>query len=110
MHRTAPGPPPRIHRGWQDPRSPHGTMDDDDEMLARVQLGQYDRGGQPPPEQNGAERDMRERESAREPVRETVGEADASDNERERDHRSQMLEGVDGQLKPEEGNDADTRM
>ena len=34
----------------------------------------------------------------------------ATAHERERDHRSQMLEGVDGQLKPEEGNDADTRM
>ena len=63
MHRTAPGPPPRTHRGGKTRGLPHGAMEDDEEMLARVQLGQYARGGQPT-RLNGAERDMRERERA----------------------------------------------
>ena len=85
-------------------------MEDDDEMLARVQLGQYDRGGQPPPRTEwSGERHEREIERACE--RDSGGSrCKTTTSERERDHRSQMLEGVDGQLKPEEGNDADTRM
>ena len=71
MHRTAPGPPVV---------SPHAAMEDDDEMIARMQLGQYDPGGQPRTEWSG---ERHERERASEQVRETVGEADASDRERD---------------------------